>query len=131
MLLRWSSAVQALRTQVTLPRGNAPDFNALATNAEHMLLLSLAGLLAATCRPGWKVVAFGVTATSAYLGVASILLPDQPNSWGMVGGIAALLSAAAFAIATAMAAHSVDNRTPDPRSTPGVQRLPRPGSTVR
>lgn len=124
-------AAQALRTQATLPRGSGSDFNVLATNAEHMLLLALAGLLAATRRPGWKVIALGVTATYAYLGVASILLPDQPNSWGLVGGIAALLSAAAFAITAAMAGQRVVIDTPGPRTASGPQRLSGPGSTVR
>ena len=123
-------AAQALRTQASLPRGSESDFNVLATNAEHLLLLALAGLLAATRRPGWKVIALGVTATYAYLAVASILLPDQPNSWGLAGGIASLLSAAAFAIATAMAAHRVDIHTPGPRTTSSAQRPSGPGSTA-
>ena len=116
-------AAQALRTQANLPRGSGSDFNTLATNAEHLLLLALAGLLAATRRPGWKVIALGVTATYAYLAVASILLPDQPNSWGLAGGIASLLSAVAFAIATAITARRVDIHTPGPRTASSAQRL--------
>ncbi len=98
-------AVHAIRVQATLPRGTAPDFNGLATNAEHMLLLTLAGLLAATRRPGWRVLALTVTTAYAYLGLVSILLPDQPNSWGILGGTASLIGSAAFAIAAVLAAH--------------------------
>jgi len=36
--------------------------------------------------PGWKVIALGVITTDGYLAVASILLPNQPNSWGLTGG---------------------------------------------
>ncbi len=79
-------AVQALRLQSSLPRGSGSDFNVLATNAEHLVLLALAGLLAATRRPGWKVLALAVATTFAYLGLASIHLPDQPYSWGVAGG---------------------------------------------
>ena len=47
-------AVQALRTQATLTRGTGSDFNVLATDAEHLLLLALAGLLAATVAPAGR-----------------------------------------------------------------------------
>jgi hypothetical protein len=96
-------AVDALRTQVTLPRGSASDFNVLATNGEHLLLLALAGLLAATRRPGWRVLAGAVTAVYAYLGLASILLPNQPNSWGVIGGVASLAAACAYGITAVLA----------------------------
>jgi hypothetical protein len=108
-------AVQAIRIQATLPRGTRPDFNAMATNAEHMLLLALAGLLAITRRPGWRVIACAVTVTYAYLGVASILLPSQPNSWGAAGGAAALLCSAAFGIAALIAARGDVSYTSQPR----------------
>ena len=116
-------AVQALRIQATLPRGTGSDFNVLATNAEHLLLLALAGLLTATRRPGWKVIAFGVTTTYAYLAVASILLPNQPNSWGLVGGVVSLLSAAAFGIAAAAAARRIDIDTTGSQTASMAQRL--------
>jgi hypothetical protein len=90
-------ALQALRTQATLPRGSEADFNVLATNAEHLLLLALAGLLAATLRPGWHVLAYAVAAVYAYLGIVSMLLPDQPNSWGIAGGSLSLSASLAFA----------------------------------
>lgn len=92
-------AVQDLRTQATLPRGAAADFNILATNAEHLLLLALAGLLSATRRPGWRVLAAAVAATWVYVGVASVVLPNQPGSWGVLGGATALLVGTAFAVA--------------------------------
>jgi hypothetical protein len=104
-------AVEDLRTQATLPRGSGSDLNILATNAEHLLLLALAGLLAATRRPGWKVIALAVTTAYGYLAIASFLLPHQPHSWGLVGGMASLLAAAGFGIATAYATPRGDQDT--------------------
>ncbi len=101
-------AVHALTVQIALPRGTGSDFNVLATNAEHLVLLALGGLLAATRRPGWKVLALCVTGAYVYLGLASMLLPDQPNSWGVAGGAMSLLAAGCFGLSTAMAARRVD-----------------------
>jgi hypothetical protein len=111
-------AVQPLRTQMTLPRGNGSDLNTLASNAQHLMLLALAGLLAATRRPGWKVIAFGVTVTYTYLAVASLLLPNQPHSWGVAGGVASLLAAAAFGIAATVASRPVSLDTHGSRTAP-------------
>lgn len=116
-------AVHAIRVQATLPRGTGPDFNGLATNAQHLLLLALAGLLAATRRPGWKVLAFTVTAAYAYLGLVSILLPEQPNSWGTLGGTASLIGATAFSIAAVVAARGHDDATAEPHGVPAEQPM--------
>lgn len=97
-------AVQALRAQAVLPRGSGADFNVQATNAEHLLVLALAGFLVATRRPGWTVLASAVVVTYAYLGVASLVLADQPDSWRVVGGSASLVWAALFGSATALVA---------------------------
>jgi hypothetical protein len=111
-------AAEAIHIQAKLPRGTGSDFNILATDAEHLLLLALAGLLAATRRPGWRVLAAGVTVTYAYLGLASLLLPNQPNTWGAAGGIASLLGSAAFAITAVTAARNDTAHTVQPPSTP-------------
>ena len=97
-------AVAVLWTQATLPRGSAPDFNVLVTNGEHLLLLVLAGLLAVTRRPSWRVLAGAVTVAYAYLGLVSILLPNQPNSWGVIGGVASLAAAGTYGITAVLAA---------------------------
>ena len=97
-------AVQALRAQAVLPRGSGADFNVQATNAEHLLVLALAGFLVATRRPGWTVLASAVAVTYGYLGVASLALPDQPDSWRVVGGWASLVWAASLGSATVLVA---------------------------
>ena len=123
-------AVQAIRIQATLPRGTE---SVLATNAEHLLLLAVAGLLAATRRPGWRVIAVAVTATYAYLGLVSILLPNQPNSWGTAGGAASLLASAAFGIAAVIAARGHDSGPTEPEAVPPGETpgAPEPGYTTR
>jgi drug/metabolite transporter (DMT)-like permease len=111
-----------LRTQTTLPHGVASDFNVLATNAEHLLLLALAGLLAATRRPGWRVLAGAVTAVYAYIGLASILLPNQPNSWGLIGGVASLAAACAYGITAVVATGRFSTAPHQSRSTSTAQK---------
>ena len=60
------------------------------------LCLVLAGLLAATKRPGWRELGILVGITYLYLGAAALTVPDQPGSWGVVGGILALLGGASY-----------------------------------
>ena len=56
----------------------------------------------ATRRPGWQVLVAGIAAVYAYLGIASITLPDQPGSWGTLGGTIALVASAAYLVAGAL-----------------------------
>jgi hypothetical protein len=60
------------------------------------LLVPLGGLLAATKRPGWRVLAAIIGIALIYLGAASITVPNHPGSWGMLGGLASLLGGLAF-----------------------------------
>jgi hypothetical protein len=65
-----------------------------------LLALLLAGLVAATRRPGARWL--GVTAGAAfiYLGLAALRVPDHPGSWGTTGGWFALLAGAGYVSAT-------------------------------
>jgi hypothetical protein len=58
--------------------------------------LTVAGLLAATRRPGarWLGVVAGIA--YAYLGVAALRVPDHAGSWGTSGGWAALLAGTGY-----------------------------------
>jgi len=107
---------------VTLPRGAASDFNVLATNGEHLLLLALAGLLATTRRSGWRVLAGAVTTAYAYLGLASILLPNQPNSWGVIGGVASLAAACTYGSTAVIATGRFSEAPAQSRSAATAQR---------
>ena len=64
-------------------------------------VLVLAGLLAATKRPGWRTLGIMTGLALLYLGVASIALPDHDGSWGMMGGVVSAIGGLAFLTATA------------------------------
>jgi plastocyanin len=64
------------------------------------VILVLAGLLAATKRPGWRTLGIMAGLAFFYLGVASIALPYHDGSWGMIGGIVSAIGGLAFLAAT-------------------------------
>jgi hypothetical protein len=68
-----------------------------ASNAEHMITISLAALLAGMQRPGSHALALMAAAVLAFLGAAAITVPTNPGSWGVLGGAAAIVAGAALA----------------------------------
>jgi len=101
---RGTMAVAVATSAVLLPLAVAawsPSDNQAATYAEHLAVLALAGLVFSTRRPGWRWVAWPTAATWAYLGVVAIAHPDEIDSFGRLGGLACLATAAAFAVLTA------------------------------
>ncbi|CAN5866818.1 hypothetical protein BH18ACT11_BH18ACT11_16020 [soil metagenome] len=66
------------------------------SNFEHTVSLLLAGILTSTKRPGWQVLGILTGATFLYLGAAALAVPDAPGSWGLTGGILALLCGAGY-----------------------------------
>ena len=93
------AAWNALRWQVA-----AADEHALANHWMAAVVLTivlvLAGVLAATRRPGWRALGLLTGLTYLYLGAAAISLPDQAGSWGTLGGVVALLGGVAFLATT-------------------------------
>jgi hypothetical protein len=74
--------------------------------AEHASVLAMAGVLAASRGPGWRILATLCSAVWLYLGlVSSLVLPHHTGSWGRVGGVLAVLVGAAFAVITWQRAH--------------------------
>jgi hypothetical protein len=68
--------------------------------AEHATVLALAGVLAASCGPGWRILRGLCSAVWLYLGVvAALVLPHHPGSWGRLGGAVALLVGIGFGLA--------------------------------
>jgi hypothetical protein len=68
--------------------------------AEHATVLALAGVLAASRGPGWRILRGLCSAVWLYLGlVAALVLPHHPGSWGRIGGAAALLVGIGFGVA--------------------------------
>jgi hypothetical protein len=72
-----------------------------ATYAEHITSLVLGCFLAATRLPGWRLGTGVLAARLVYLGVVAIVFPDLPDSWGVVGGIAAVAAGAVVGMAVA------------------------------
>jgi hypothetical protein len=67
--------------------------------AEHATVLGLAGVLAASRGPGWRILRGLCGAVWLYLGlVAALVLPHHPGSWGRIGGGVALLVGIGFGI---------------------------------
>jgi hypothetical protein len=68
--------------------------------AEHATVLALAGVLAASRGPGWRILRGLCSAAWLYLGlVAALVLPHHAGSWGRLGGAAALLVGTGFGLA--------------------------------
>jgi hypothetical protein len=68
--------------------------------AEHATVLALAGVLAASRGPGWRILRALCSAVWLYLGmVAALVLPHHPGSWGRLGGAAAFLVGVGFGVA--------------------------------
>ena len=65
-------------------------------NFEHTVSLLLAGILTSTRRPGWRVLGILTGAAFLYLGASALAMPDAPGSWGLTGGILALLCGAGY-----------------------------------
>jgi hypothetical protein len=68
--------------------------------AEHATILAVAGVLAASRGPGWRILRYACAAVWLYLGfVATLILPHHTGSWGHVGGVAAILVGLGFVLA--------------------------------
>jgi hypothetical protein len=87
--------------------------------AEHATILAVAGVLAASLGPGWRILRYTCGAVWLYLGfVATLVLPHHTGSWGYLGGVTGILVGLGFALA---AWRGVEQREPKsvPSRTPG------------
>ena len=92
----------ALQAQVRGADELAQNY-AWASAVEHLCNLWLITLLAAFRRPGSTLLALLVAACLLYLGVAAIAVPDNPGSWGLIGGAVAIAGGAAYLVITVWA----------------------------
>ncbi len=95
------SAWQWLQLQL-VDSGEHALANHWITGAALVGVLSLAGFLAATRRPGWQVLAALLGLALLHQGAAALTLPDQPGSLGLSGGIVALIGGLLFIGMTSM-----------------------------
>ena len=90
---------------IALPReiggtDTAAQANWWSDYAEHATILAVAGVLAASRGPGWRILRYTCAAVWLYLGfVATFVLPHHTGSWSYVGGIPAILVGLGFAVA--------------------------------
>ncbi len=55
-----------------------------------MILLIVAGLMASTKRPGWKILGFITGEVYFFLGVITMIVPNYAGSWGEASGLFAI-----------------------------------------
>ena len=74
--------------------------NQWISDVEHTAFLLIASFLASTKRPGWRTLSFLTGVVLLYLGVAALALPNHAGSWGVIGGIVALISGLLYIVVT-------------------------------
>jgi hypothetical protein len=80
--------------------GEQATANAWISDVEHTVFLLLAAILASTKRPGWRILGILTSVVFLYLGVAALALPGYAGSWGITGGILALIGGLLYLIVT-------------------------------
>ena len=71
--------------------GEQATANQWISDVEHTAFILIAAFLATTKRPGWRTLAILIGVVLLYLGVAALTLPNHAGSWGVMGGITALV----------------------------------------
>ena len=80
--------------------GEHATANQWVSDVEHSSFLLIAMFLASTKRPGWQTLSILTGAVFIYLGVAALALPNHAGSWGITGGITALIGGLIYIVAT-------------------------------
>ena len=74
--------------------------NQWISDVEHAVFLLLATILTSTRRPGWRTLGTLTGVVFLYLGAAALALPGYAGSWGITGGILALVGGSLYLIVT-------------------------------
>jgi hypothetical protein len=78
--------------------GEHATANQWISDVEHAVFLVLATILTCTRRPGWRTLGTLTGLVFLYLGVAALALPGYAGSWGITGGILALVGGLLYLI---------------------------------
>ena len=84
-----------------------------------MVLLIVAGLMASTKRPGWKILGFITGEVYCYLGVITMIVPNYAGSWGEASGLFAIFGGVLYMLIVLAEAQgeSVSASAPEPATT--------------
>jgi len=80
--------------------GEHATANEWVSDVEHSFFLLIAMFLASTKRPGWQTLGILTGIVFIYLGIAALALPNYAGSWGVTGGIVALIGGLFYIAAT-------------------------------
>jgi hypothetical protein len=80
--------------------GEQATANQWISDVEHAMFLLFATILTSTRRPGWRTLGMLTGVVFLYLGVAALTLPDYAGSWGIVGGVWALILGLFYLVVT-------------------------------
>ena len=80
--------------------GEHATANQWVSDVEHTAFVLIAMFLASTKRPGWQILSILTGIVFIYLGIAALALPNYAGSWGVTGGITALIGGLLYIVAT-------------------------------
>ena len=80
--------------------GEHATANQWISDVEHALFLLIATVLTITKRPGWRILGTLTGVVFIYLGIAALTLPGYAGSWGITGGLMALIGGSLYLIIT-------------------------------
>ena len=83
-----------------------------------MILLVVAGLMASTKRPGWKILGFITGEVYFFLGVITMIVPNYAGSWGEASGLFTIFGGVLYMLIVLAesegTSESVSKSTPEP-----------------
>ena len=83
-----------------------------------MILLIVAGLMASTKRPGWKILGFITGEVYFFLGVITMIVPNYAGSWGEASGLFTIFGGVLYMLIVLAesegTSESVSKSTPEP-----------------
>ncbi len=91
-------AARTLRWQIDGAGGEHAELDHWGLAFASAVVLVLAGLFAASRRPGAGAVAAVAGIAYLYLGLAALAIPGHDGSWGTTGGVLAALGGAAYLV---------------------------------
>lgn len=95
-----------------------------------MVLLIVAGLMASTKRPGWKILGFITGEVYIYLGVITMIVPNYAGSWGEASGLFTIFGGVLYMMITLAEAEGTDEKVKKSAREPEVIPEILPGTSI-